>query len=64
MRYDSYAQEYEDIILYAIIGDVSDGFYIDVGAYDPVDISVTKYFYDKGWHGINIEPLKKTMSYV
>lgn len=34
-----------------------DGFYIDVGANDPVDGSVTKFFYDRGWHGINIEPL-------
>lgn len=32
------------------------GFYIDVGAMDPVDDSVTKWFYDQGWSGINIEP--------
>ncbi|HTW83707.1 MAG TPA: FkbM family methyltransferase [Candidatus Sulfotelmatobacter sp.] len=32
------------------------GFYIDVGAWDPVQDSVTKYFYDRGWHGINVEP--------
>ena len=32
------------------------GFYIDVGAADPVDLSVTKLFYDAGWRGINIEP--------
>lgn len=33
-----------------------DGFYIDVGAMDPVIESVTKFFYDEGWSGINIEP--------
>ncbi len=33
-----------------------DGFYIDVGACDPVVESVTKFFYDEGWSGINIEP--------
>lgn len=33
-----------------------DGFYIDVGACDPVIESVTKFFYDEGWSGINIEP--------
>ena len=33
------------------------GYYIDVGANDPTTDSVTKFFYDKGWHGINIEPL-------
>lgn len=27
-----------------------------MGANDPVSDSVTKLFYDKGWHGINIEP--------
>jgi FkbM family methyltransferase len=32
------------------------GFYIDIGAHDPVNYSITKYFYDLGWHGINIEP--------
>ena len=34
-----------------------DGFYIDVGVCDPDLDSVTKYFYDFGWSGINIEPL-------
>ena len=34
------------------------GFYIDVGANDPVIDSVTKVFYDRGWRGINVEPLK------
>jgi FkbM family methyltransferase len=32
------------------------GFYVDVGAADPVNLSVTKWFYDLGWHGLNIEP--------
>lgn len=34
----------------------ADGFYVDVGAGDPVELSVTKWFYDLGWSGINIEP--------
>lgn len=58
MRFESYAQELEDIILYVALQDVAEGFYIDVGANDPVDISVTKFFYDRGWSGINIEPLR------
>ncbi len=33
------------------------GFYIDVGASDPTVLSVTRAFYDRGWRGINIEPL-------
>ena len=57
MRLESYAQEFEDIIVYSFLRDVDDGFYIDVGANDPTNISVTKFFYLRGWHGINIEPL-------
>jgi FkbM family methyltransferase len=53
----SYAQNYEDVILNRVFKDVDKGFYVDVGAYDPEDESVTKHFYDNGWAGINIEPL-------
>lgn len=53
----SYAQNREDFIIKAFFPDVRDGFYIDVGASDPDEDSVTKLFYDAGWHGINIEPL-------
>ncbi len=58
MRLESYAQELEDVILWSVLKDVEKGFYIDVGANDPTHISVTKFFYDKGWNGINIEPLR------
>ncbi len=57
MRLESYAQEIEDIILYCALRDVDKGFYIDVGANDPTVLSVTKFFYLRGWNGINIEPL-------
>ena len=30
MRYESYAQELEDIILYVALQDVDEGFYIDI----------------------------------
>lgn len=52
----SYAQNFEDVILARALRDVHVGFYIDVGAMDPIYASVTKHFYDLGWHGINIEP--------
>ena len=58
MRLESYAQEFEDMFLFSILHDVDKGFYIDVGANDPTCDSVTKFFYDRGWHGINIEPQK------
>ena len=52
----SYAQNFEDVILNRVFRNRKDGFYIDVGAMDPVLHSVTKFFYDQGWCGINIEP--------
>src|SRR5437763_9264931 len=33
------------------------GFYVDVGANDPDIDNVTRVFYERGWSGINIEPL-------
>jgi len=53
----SYSQDFEDFIIYYIFFDLQKGFYIDVGANDPNEFSVTKAFYDRGWYGINIEPL-------
>jgi FkbM family methyltransferase len=52
----SYAQNYEDVLLYRALGDVDRGCYIDVGAADPVFDSVTFAFYQRGWRGINLEP--------
>lgn len=57
MRLVSYAQNYEDIMLWRALKDVGSGFYIDIGANDPVADSVTKLFYDRGWSGVNVEPL-------
>lgn len=53
----SYAQNREDILLSGFLKDVHKGFYIDIGANDPAHDSVTKYFYDQGWYGINVEPI-------
>jgi FkbM family methyltransferase len=52
----SYAQNLEDVLLNRVLQNVEAGFYIDVGAYDPLEESLTKLFYDKEWRGINIEP--------
>jgi FkbM family methyltransferase len=54
----SYAQNGEDIVLSRIFVKPT-GFYIDVGAASPTDHSVTRLFYERGWRGINIEPLKR-----
>jgi FkbM family methyltransferase len=54
----TYAQNREDLILSGFFDPAEDGFYVDVGANSPTADSVTKLFYDRGWHGINIEPIK------
>jgi FkbM family methyltransferase len=54
----SYAQNYEDVMLFRALKNINQGFYVDVGAMDPICDSVTKAFYDRGWRGINIEPVK------
>src|SRR5690554_515847 len=54
-----YSQEGEDILLRRIFEHNPPGFYVDVGAHHPFRFSNTKLLYDKGWHGINIEPNPK-----
>ena len=44
-------------MLWRALGHIAHGFYIDVGANEPTADSVTKLLYDRGWRGINIEPL-------
>jgi FkbM family methyltransferase len=53
----SYAQNREDVLLNRIFADQRTGFYIDVGAWLPVLDSVTKHLYERGWRGINTEPV-------
>ncbi len=43
-------------MLWRALKDVTNGFYIDVGAAWPEQHSVTKAFYDRGWSGVNLEP--------
>jgi FkbM family methyltransferase len=58
MSFISYASNnLEDVMLYRALKHVKRGFYIDIGAGHPIDGSITKAFYDRGWRGINIEPV-------
>lgn len=52
----SYSQKGEDLLIDRYFHSKADGFYVDIGASHPQDASNTKVFYDRGWHGINIEP--------
>ena len=58
--YKSYSQFGEDMCLRAIMHEKYQnpyykGFYIDIGAHDPIRYSNTATFYDIGWRGINID---------
>ena len=56
MSFVSYAQNFEDVMLWRALKHIKQGFYIDVGAWSPDADSVTRAFYERGWSGINIEP--------
>src|SRR5690242_3468104 len=56
MTFVSFAQNFEDVMLWSALKDVEGGFYIDAGAAEPEEFSVTHAFTLRGWHGINIEP--------
>ncbi len=52
----SYAQNFEDVILHRALKSIENGFYIDIGAQDPVIDSVSLGFYELGWRGVHVEP--------
>lgn len=52
----SYSQCQEDLILDRLVHYKKNGFYVDIGAYDPIRFNNTMRFYKRGWYGINIEP--------
>lgn len=54
----SFSQFGEDLILDALfeMRGIKSGTYIEVGAFDPIIMSNSYFFYKKGWRGICIEP--------
>lgn len=58
MSFVSYAQNFEDVMLWRALKHVEHGFYVDVGAQHPVIDSVSKAFYEHGWRGVHIEPVQ------
>jgi FkbM family methyltransferase len=55
----SYAQNFEDVILWRVFHNIHSGYYIDLGAQHPIYDSVSKAFYEKGWRGLHVEPSRK-----
>jgi FkbM family methyltransferase len=59
MSFVSYAQNFEDVMLWRALKHIENGFYIDIGAQDPVIDSVSLAFYENGWRGVHIEPTQQ-----
>lgn len=51
----SYAGNLEDVIIDRLFPQ-NTGFFVDIGAYDPISASNTWALYQRGWCGITIEP--------
>ncbi len=51
----SYAQNREDLYLWALVGHRTPGTYVDVGCNHERLHSVTRLFYEQGWSGISID---------
>jgi FkbM family methyltransferase len=56
-RMVSYASNREDVVLRRAFAEQGTGFFIEIGACNPVHASMTKYFSDRGWCGVNVEPI-------
>ena len=52
----SYAQNYERVLLWRVLHRVERGFYVDIGAQDPIADSLSQAFYERGWRGVHVEP--------
>jgi len=59
MSFVSYAQNFEDVMLWRALKHVENGFYIDIGAQHPVVDSVSLAFYEHGWRGVHVEPTQQ-----
>ncbi len=58
----TFSQSGEDILLKKIFRNKQKGFYLDIGAFHPIIVSNTHYFYSiKGWNGINIDASRGSM---
>lgn len=54
-----FSQDGEEIYLKTIFANKEKGFYVDIGANHPFRFSNTRWAYERGWNGINIEPDKQ-----
>jgi FkbM family methyltransferase len=59
-RSSSYSHDGEDRILANLFPGQAEGFFVDVGAHHPKRFSNTFLLYQRGWRGINIDPIPGT----
>jgi FkbM family methyltransferase len=60
-----FSWEGEDIVANKILIDtlgVENGYYLDIGAHHPFNLSNTAYFYRKGWRGLNVDAMPGAMN--
>ena len=51
-----YSQNQEEIHILNSLADISNGRFLDIGAYDAKDLSNTRALFEKGWGGVLVEP--------
>ena len=51
----SYAQNFEDVMLWRALSSVPHGRYVDIGAQSPDVDSVSRLFFEAGWRGVHID---------
>lgn len=59
-----YSWEGEDVLANKIFKDhlgVDQGFYLDIGAHHPFNLSNTTLLYERGWRGINVDAMPGAM---
>ena len=56
-----FSQEGEDLILSRLFVGQEKGFFVDIGAFEPIRFSNTYLFYVKGWRGINVDSTPNSM---
>jgi FkbM family methyltransferase len=56
-RFISFGQNAEDVVLWRALRHVPKGRYVEVGANQPTISSITRAFYNRGWTGIEVEPV-------
>ena len=53
--FESFAQNGEDVVLWRALCNLPSGRYVEIGANDPRDDSITWAFYLRGWRGLEVE---------